>query len=550
MSPAGTCPRMGGRRLGLGSTALAIVWTCATLLGGCGERSGDRSIDGATATDDLETVTLLYPDDDLGPSASGSIQYLVFLTLMRRLPSGELEGRLVRSWEALEDGPGWTVRLRSDVRWQDGVPVTARDVKFTLDLYAHPEVLFTARPGAYEVQVVDDSTYSIRYSETADAEMPPGSPFDWYHPIYPEHLLRDEDPSRFYDWEFWREPVGNGPYRLVRRVPETGLVFEADSGFAFGPPAIDRVVVRRGSSPLVELRAENVDAVASLADSDIPKLRNDARFELYHAYNAGSVSAILWNHDRPPFDDPRVRRALTLAIDRRAILEFLSAPAGLEPVDVLFSELQFRSGRLPPGLPHDPDAARGLLEASGWVAPDGEAVREREGRPYRFSLLVSRGSGPWFPDHGREAVLVQANLQEVGVAAEILEVDAGIARERTLRKDFDAAILDIKGGNRPTVFGPEGIIGYRNPRATALIDAATKTIDRETRAELFGELGEVLRRDLPFTVLSPMVSWSAADRRLRGLSSPWRADPAWYMDALWWEDEVKPKTPTTEQTSG
>ncbi|HUG42396.1 MAG TPA: ABC transporter substrate-binding protein [Longimicrobiales bacterium] len=388
---------MGGRRLGLRSTALAIVWTCATLLGGCGERSGDRSFDGATSTDDLKTVTLLYPDDDLGPNASGSIQYLVFLTLMRRLPSG---------------------------------------------------------------------------------------------------------------------------------------------------------VVRRGSSPLVELRAENVDAVASLPDSDIPKLRNDARFELHHAYNAGSVSAILWNHDRPPFDDPRVRRALTLAIDRRAILEFLSAPAGLEPVDVLFSELQFRTGRLPPGLPHDPDAARALLEASGWVDRDGEAVREREGRPFRFSLLVSRGSGPWFPDHGREAVLVQANLQEVGVAAEILEVDAGIARERTLRKDFDAAILDIKGGNRPRVFGPEGIIGYRNPRATALIDAATKTIDRETRAELFGELGAVLRRDLPFTVLSPMVSWSAADRRLRGLSSPWRADPAWYMDALWWEDEVKPKTPTTEQTSG
>lgn len=517
---------------------LTVASACTSLLTACGDRPAGRPAADAAAPDERTTVTLLYPGDDLGPSASAPIQYLVFLTLMRRMPSGELEGRLVRSWEALEDGPGWTVRLRSDLRWQDGTPVTARDVEFTLDLHEHPEVLFTARPRSYDVRVVDDSTYTIRYAETADAEIPPGSPLDWYNPIYPEHLLREEDPAGFYDWDFWRQPVGNGPYRLVRRVPETGLVLEADPDFVLAPPAIDRVVIRSGSSPLVELRAGNVDAVAHVPDSDVPTLRADPRYEIYHAYNLGSVSAILWNHARPPFDDVRVRRALTHAIDRRSIFEFLNAPAELEPVDVLFSELQFRTGRLPPGLPYDPDAARALLEASGWVDRDGDGIRERAGTPLRFSLLVSRGGGPWFPDHGREAVLVQANLQSVGVLAEILELDPGAARARARNGDFDAAILDIKGGNRPPVFGPEGMIGYRNPRAAALIDAATRAIDRQTRARLFAELGEILRRDLPFTLLAPMVTWTAADRRLRGLSSPWRADPAWYMDALWWDEDV------------
>lgn len=298
--------------------------------------------------------------------------------------------------------------------------MTARDVKFTLDLYAHPEVLWAA-PGAYEVRVLDDSTYTVRYGETVDAEVPIGSPLDWYYPIYPAHLLRDEDPARFHDWEFWRQPLGNGPYRLVRRVPETGLVFEADPDFALGPPAIDRLLVRSGGSSLVELRAGTVDAIGSVPDSDVPKLRADERFALYHAFHLGSFSAILWNHRRPPFEDPAVRRALTMAIDRRAILEFLNAPAGLEPTDILLSEEAFRIGRMPPGVPYDPETAR--------------------------------------------------------------------------------------------------------------------AIDRRTRAMLFGELGDVLRRDLPFTVLSPMVTWTAADRHLRGLSSPWRADPAWYMDALWWEGD-------------
>lgn len=455
---------------------------------------------------------------------------------MRRTANGDLEGRLARSWKPLPDGRGWTVRLRTDVRWQDGAPVTARDVKFTLDLYAHPEVLWAA-PGAYEVRVLDDSTYTVRYGETVDAEMPIGSPLDWYYPIYPAHLLRDEDPARFHDWEFWRQPVGNGPYRLLRRVPETGLVFEAEPDFAFGPPAIDRVLVRSGASSLVELRAGTVDAIGSVPDSDVPKLRADERFELYHAFYLGSFSAILWNHRRPPFEDPGVRRALTMAIDRRAILEFLNAPAGLEPTDILLSEEEFRSGRMPPGAPYDPETARAMLDAAGLLDRDGDGVRERNGEPFRFSLLVSSSSGPWFPDHRREAVLVQALLRSVDVGVEVLAVDASVARERALAGDFDAAILDIKGGNRPPLFGPESIIGYRSPRAHALIDSATRTIDRRTRAVLLGELGDVLRRDLPFTVLSPMVTWTAADRRLRGLRSPWRADPAWYMDALWWEGD-------------
>ena len=66
--------------------------------------------------------------------------------------------------------------------------------------------------------------------------------------------------------------------------------------------------------------------------------------------------------------------------------------------------------------------------------------------------------------------------------------------------------------------------------------AATREMDRDARAKWFDQLGEVLRQDLPFTLLQPMVTWTAADRRLRGLSSPWRADPIWYMDSLRWDE--------------
>ena len=509
-----------------------VVLIVPAILAACGD-GPNRLSSGGDPPRDSTAVTILYPANDLGPSASAPIQYLVFLTLAQRNPSGDLEGRLARDWAIAEDGRGWTVYLRTDVRWHDGAPVTTRDVKFTLDLYAHPDVL-AALPGAYEVRVLDDSTYTIRYAATAKVELPIGSPLDWYYPIYPEHLLRDEDPARFNNWEFWRRPIGNGPYRLVRRIPETALVLEANPDFYLGPPAIPAVILQSGGSSLVELQAGNVDAIASLSDSDVPMLRADDRVNLYYAFNLGSISSILWNQKRRPLNDPRVRRALTMAIDRRAILQLLNAPSELEPVDVLFTEHQFRDGVLPPGLAHDPDSARALLDAAGWV-DGGGGLRERKSEPFRFSLLVSSGGGPWFPDHRREAVMVQADLREVGVDVEIIAVDASVGWERTQIGDFDAAIFDIKGGNRPLLFGPQSMIGYQEPRAAALIGAATREMDPGTRATLFEELGALLREDLPFTLLQPMVTWTAIDRRLAGLSSPWRADPAWYLDALWCE---------------
>lgn len=513
--------------------SVGLICGFAGLLGACEERSGGGASDAVASGDEPSSVTILYPADDLGPAASAPIQYMVFLTLVRRTPDGGLEGRLARRWEFEPDDRGWTVHLRSDVRWQDGAPVTARDVKFTLDLYAHPDVLWAA-PGSYEVQVLDDSTYSIRYADTADAELPIGSPLDWYHPIYPAHLLRDQDPADFHGWEFWKKPVGNGPYRLVRRVPETGLVLESNPDFYLGPPAIDRVVVRTGESSLIELRAGRVNAVASVPYADTPELKADGRYSLYHAYNLGSISAILWNQGRPPLDEPLVRRALTLAIDRRAILALLNAPLELEPIDVLFTEEQFRNGKLPPAVPYDPDSARTLLAAAGWVDRDGDGVRDREGEPLRFSLLVSQGGGPWFPDHLREAILIQANLRAVGVGAELMTVEPSAGWARLRRRQFDAAIIDLKPGNRSLLFGRQSIIGYRSARAAGLLAAASRELDRGARGRRLIELGEVLREDLPFTLLQPMVTWTAADRRLRGLSSPWRADPAWYVDALSW----------------
>ncbi len=515
----------------------ALVVTAGLFFGACGGESSSRGSDAGTPEPgESTTATILYPAGGLGPSQSAPIQYLVFLTLAGRTPEGGLEGRLARSWDLDSEAREWTVRLRTDVRWHDGVPVTAHDVKFTLDLYQHPEVLWRP-PNSYQVRVLDDSTYAIRYERLSDPDVTIGTPSDWYYPIYPKHLLEREDPAGFHEWAFWRQPVGNGAYRLVRRVPETALVLAANPDFYRGQPAVDTLVIRIGGSSLIELLAGNVDAIASVPDADLPKLRDDGRFEIYHAYNPYSISAVFWNHRHSSFGNPRVRRALTMAIDRRGILDFLNAPADLAPIDVLYSDRQLVRGEVPPGLAYDPEAAIAILEEAGWRDENGDGIREKDGEPLRFSLLVSPAGGPWFPGHEREAVIIQNDLRQVGVQVEIVSVESSIAWQRTSEGDFEAALFDLKTGNRDRLFGSESVIGYRNPRVIELLAETHQALDQVVLDGLYGELGEIFREELPVTLLQPMVSWPVSYRRLRGLSSPWRADPGWYMEHLWIEEQ-------------
>ncbi|MGH7754344.1 MAG: ABC transporter substrate-binding protein, partial [Gemmatimonadales bacterium] len=192
------------------------------------------------------TLTVLYPVDQRSWAFYVPSQFLVFLPLARRNVHGEFEGWLARSWEHSPDYRTWTIQLRPDVRWHDGIPVTGGDVKFSLDLLAHPDVGGEA-PGAYAVRVLDDTTLVVTLRKGAS-----GFWLD-YDVTYPKHLLQGLDPKTFYDWDFWTHPVGNGPYRYVRHVPKTMMEFEANPDYFRGRPEVDRVVLKFGEPVITEL---------------------------------------------------------------------------------------------------------------------------------------------------------------------------------------------------------------------------------------------------------------------------------------------------------
>ena len=498
---------------------LSVIGVAGLLAPACGPQDHRA---GAAAT-----LTVLMSGDErvLGLPYDMSAKFLVFLPLTAENADGELEPRLAQSWQHAPDYREWTVRLRSDLRWHDGIPVTAHDVKFTLDLMKHPRVRW-AGPGDYDVRVLDDTTYTIAYRKRG-----PGNPLDTWTVYYPRHLLEHLDPTEFENWEFWIRPVGNGPYRYVRHLPGAMLELEANPDFYRGTPRIERVVLKFGGQPLAELLSGNVDVMTT--EADLLKVADDSRFTGYYRFEAFAAQALVWNHRDPAFRDRRVRRALTLAIDRNELLQVLNLPRGTPLGDVLHTERQFRRGETPPPLPHDSAEAARLLDEAGWRDRDGDGIRERDGRPFRFSVLVP-GAGS-----ERAAVYVQSQLRRLGIVMEVetLEIRALFARVREAQFEAVLSYVHMRGepGAGALHFEEDSPIGYVNPQVASRLRQARSAFDPAEVDRLYRELWPIFQADVPVTFLHPLVRTTIAHRRVRGLVSPDRIDPVADMEAVWLE---------------
>jgi peptide/nickel transport system substrate-binding protein len=449
--------------------------------------------------------------DDVLPDRT-DLDFLAFDRLARRNSQGELEGLLAESWEVSEDYLEWTVHLRQDARWHDGVPVTARDVNFTFDLLDDPD----REQVGFDTEVLDEFTLRIR--------PPHASRFLDDIVFYPRHLLEGLDPEDFWSWDFWLAPVGNGPYRFVRYVENTLMEFEANPDY-YGPkPDIERVILKFvGDAGLTELLAGNVDATAGEV-AQIPLVERDSRFRVHREVTA-AARAIFWQMDNPLFADSNVRRALTLAIDRPALARLLYLPPEAPITDGPLTHRQLLRGDYPEPLSYDPQEARRLLEAAGWKDSDGNGIRERDTVPFRFTATVWRGHG--IP---QLAVQVQSDLQGVGIRMEIMVVEEQVAFERLFNGDFEAIMMIEQPGvsAHAREFGRENRIGYSNSAGFELIDQMLATAVPNELDRLHSDLAALFKTDPPVTRLLPWDWTTFAHRRLEGPMTPWgmRVDAA------------------------
>ncbi|MGH7545949.1 MAG: ABC transporter substrate-binding protein, partial [Gemmatimonadota bacterium] len=311
------------RTRGRGSLRRTILWAAFASLAACGraEEAGDGTVVAAWSADFQAFNPLVNTDQN----TKEAIEFLLFTPLVRYDSTYRVEPYLAESW-TMESG-GVTFRLRRDVRWHDGVPVTAHDVAFTFDRAKDPA---TASPLASvyladvaSVQVVD--SYTVRFA-FARPHAQALEDFAWAPA--PRHLLDTVPPERMRQANFNRRPVGSGPFRLVEWRSHLYTVFERNPDFPEalgGPPQARRLVIRvveESAARLTELLNGGLHLNLALWPSEARQVER-ARDAHVVQYPSRNFYYIGWNTRHPLFREAAVRRALTLAIDRPQIIDAL-----------------------------------------------------------------------------------------------------------------------------------------------------------------------------------------------------------------------------------
>jgi len=466
----------------------------------------------------------------------------LFLPLLRYDDKLNLAPLLARSWRMYGD-TAVVLQLRDDVPWHDGVKTSAYDVEFTFRYGTDPKTGYPNGDywvGWKGVQVVD--SFTVRF--TLDPQPEPLANLPWI-PIMPKHLLDSIKPENLRNAPFNQKPVGNGPFRFVEYVPNQRWVFEANREYPIalgGRPLLSRLIFRivpDQSAQESELITGNVDLITSVRPERAADL--DAKPGVYRLEKPGrQFSFIGWNTRRPPLDDARVRRALTMAIDREKMVQVVARGVGrvaTGPVPPF--HWSFDAGIAP--LPHSLDSARALLASAGIADRNRDGVAELPGgKPFRIELKIAANNQL----NSDIAELIRADLDSVGVrlVPRAMEFNTMVEDVTSPARRFDAFILawqnDFKlvlhdNFHSGAIDNPFQFASYRNAQVDTLLDQIETTTSREIATPLWRRLQTVLRDEQPWTFLYYYSTVYAARERLQGVDMDIRGAfvnlPKWHV---------------------
>jgi ABC-type transport system substrate-binding protein len=417
------------------------------------------------------------------------------------------------------------------VKFQDGHPFEAKDVKFTYDAIMNSRNI-SPRLSDYEpvkdVEVIDPLTIRVVYKRLYSPAL--GT---WQMGILPEHLLNDEvlkkqaaqagkKPEQFSmrDSPFNRHPVGCGPFVFKEWKPDQFIRLDRYQSYWEGPPNYGQYFYRIIPDPLtqeMEFYAGTVDAY-DVRPHQVERFKHDPNYQSFSGLSFG-YTYIGYNMRREPFNDRRVRKALGMAIDVDKIIQFVVFGQGERITGPFPKQTDYYDSAVKP-LPYDPQGALKLLEEAGWKRNE-EGWLEKNGKRFQFTLITNNGNDL------RKAILTvaQAEWRKIGidVRTDLLEW-AVFIQERVDKADFDALILGWSMGIEPDLFQvwhssqtnpfQLNFVGFKNEEADDLIVKIRQEYDHERQVAYCHQLHEIIAREQPYTFLY-VTKWTAVlDKRI------------------------------------
>lgn len=461
---------------------------------------------------------------------------VVFSTLTRYRP-GDLQavGDLATSWQPLDGGKVWEFKLRRGVKWHDGKPFGAADVKFTLESVVNPNVkaLFrSAVKGLQRVEVVDDATVRI-VMEQPVASLP--IILAWNIPMAPKHLLDGKDLNDLSD--FAQKPVGTGPFRWKEAVKGSHIALDAFPDYYGGAPKLKTLVFKvipDINTVVAQLRTGELD-MAVVEDvhretlTSVPHLA----FKVTHL---PSTFCIAFNNSRWPFTERPVRHALIHALNRELMVQRIvkgDSPLATGPYARAFGPF-FHSGLK--AYAYDVGRAKAILSEAGFKA-GSDGVLARDGKRLGFELMVDKGN----PVREQVALYAQQAWKQLGidVRLKVEEWSVYIKRGNQIPAgDYDARTTwritppDPDKTAEYTTGGINNHYAYSNPEVDRLMAEGRTVTDQARRVAIYHKIQEIIYADAPHAWVNNQTEILAMNKRVRDFPDLGLRDALQWMQAV------------------
>ena len=559
-------PRKAGRKLWL---ALGILLLCASLLPAHAAET--------PVTGDWLVSHILSDPEQLNPLTSndaGAARILgsIFENLLDHEPQTlELRPQLAAARPQIsEDKLTYTFSIRRDAHFQDGKPLTGKDVLFSFKTIKNPWVnapfLRVYFQSLVQVELVDDYTlrlvarepYFLNETVLGQVSVLPRHYYD------PEGLMETLSVSELaamrpgdtateaspqgtqaqkfaeqFNTNFSRNPMGSGPYKFHSWKTGQEVVLQRDPHYwGIGKAGIDQAfidqrtlrVFNNTDAALVALKAGELDTMALLPIQHLKQTsgaRFDKQFAKYQFFTP-SYSYIGWNNAHPIFSDMRVRQAMTYLTNRQQMVKTILFELGEVVSGPLYLFRPEYDKTLVP-YPYDPQKALQLLGEAGWKDTDGDGILDKmiDGQkvPFRFEIKFNSGNDI----RKSVALTLQDELKKHGIDASVRQLDWTVYLDDVRNHKFDAMIL---GWGMPAIEPDEyqvwhssqaenkgsNHISYKNARADALLEEYRRTFDAQKRIELYREFQQILHQEQPYTFLFIQKAILAVDRRFQNVT--------------------------------
>ena len=513
---------------------------CLALLAGC---SGDKSQSSSRASGGTLVISVGGdPETLLPPLASTTTGQIIGDLVYDRLAEigdalntvGDLgfQPRLAKTWEWSADSLSITFHLDPDAKWHDGKPVRAEDVAFTWRVYTD-----SANASPFAVALADVDSVTAPDSLIAKVWFRERSPMQFYDAvntmlILPSHLLANLHGRDLQASQAARAPVGSGRYRFNKWNAAQSIELVADTANYRGRPSLDRVIMTIApdmNTAIARLIGGEADMLEQIPAPSVGDIAKDTSITI--SLTPGlDYNFMQFNLSRPLFADRELRRALTMALDRKSIV--------LNAYDTLADVAVGPTVRAYPTtdaslrqIAFSRDVAMRTLDSLGWKDTNGDGVREKAGRKLEFRLGVPTVS----KSRNTMATVIQDQLERVGVKVDIEPLDLPRFVQAQTSHNFDAVlggwhVEPSPGGIRQT-WGSGGIKSgsnygsYRNAAFDAHVDSALSATTLDGRRAHFTSAYQIIVDDAP-------AVWLAEPKRIMAVHA--RIQTVGMRPDAWW----------------